>query len=201
MRINLKYTQFVFIAICLFCLSCQPPINDLMPIIQDGAFIVSTKKKKDIALQYDNEMFSLKVYGNWRITYEKTKLFVVIKNRIKSKIQIDFNKVLLGNSFNGSPQIHSVEVVTETLGSIYKSIIIENKIAEIGTYELQILMIDIYDSKYEFKNNERTYGNRVWFSIPVGVENNKIFNTTNCNFAFKYDYEQPEGEYIDSLID
>jgi hypothetical protein len=201
MKLNLRYIRLLFIAGCFFCLSCQPRIDDLMPIKQDGAFVVSTKKKKDNALQYDNELFSLKVYGNWRISYKETGLFVTIKNRMRSKIQIDFNKVVLGNSLNGSPQITGVEVVTETLDTIYKTRTIENKIAEIGMGELRIFIIDIHDNKNEVKTNEQTYGNTIWFSIPVDVENNKIFNTTNYNFRFKYDYAQPEGEYSDNLID
>jgi hypothetical protein len=198
---KLKYIRLIIVAGCFFCLSCQPRIDDLMPIKQDGASIVSTKKKKDNALQYDNELFSLKVYGNWRISYKETGLFVTIKNRMRSKIQIDFNKVVLGNSLNGSPQITGVEVVTETLDTIYKTRTIENKIAEIGMGELRTFIIDIRDSENEFKANEQTYGNTIWFTIPVDVENNKTFNTTNYNFRFKYDYAQSEGEYNDSLID
>jgi hypothetical protein len=193
------YVHLVLVASCFLFVSCQPPTNDLMPIEQDGALVVSTKKKKDNALQYDNESFSLKVYGNWRVSYKETSLFVVIKNRSETKIQVDFTKVIFGNSLNEHPKLTAVEVVTETLGTVYKTGEIENKIAKIGSGELRIFIIDIHDN--ESKIVEETYGNTIWFTIPVDVENNKIFSTTNYNFKFKYDHAQPEVDHNDTLIE
>ena len=167
-----------------------------MPIMQEGAKIVSTQSKANNALQYDNENLSLKVSGNWEVLHGDIFCIVVVKNRGQDKITIDFNKMTVANSF-------SEKLIVEAISTAFRnkpSEAIESKIAEIDAGQTLAFGVDTGEKNSVYKGNVKFRGNEIWMTIPVAIEQNKAFSTSDYNFRFKYADYQPEGNNDEGLI-
>ena len=181
-------THFVLLS-CLLCMACQPDSGDLVPVLQDGAKIVSAQSKADNALQYDNEDFSLEVSGNWESLHGDLDITVVLSNRSPNKITGNFNKAATANSFNDNIQVLSVE-------NRYLDVsnrVIENKIVEVDSNQTKIINVGIGEKNRDYKGKKKYRGNEFSMTIPVNVEKNNGSTTTDYNFRFKYADYQPES--------
>ncbi len=196
MKIFFRYTKISLLLLCITYLGCQPKGGSLAPILQNGAKITSFHKQKDSALQYDTENFSLKVLGGWEPLYGNVGFTVIILNRSLSKINIDLNKVSLGNSLNEKLKILAVEDF-QTDNSNKN---IESKTLEIRVGETKVLGISVGEGNSKYKDEVKYQGNEIWIKIPVTLEQDKPFSTTDYNFRFKYADYQSESNTDEGLI-
>lgn len=189
--------RIILIISCLFFTSCEPDGGDLTPILQSGAKVTSLWSKKDVALQYDTEKYSLKVSGKWESLQGDVDFTVIVKNNSSSKIKIDFNNATVSNSLNANIKILSV--VNRYTADLPKRI--ENEIIEIGAGETQTYNIGVGEENRNYKGKIEYRGNEIWMTIPVTFEQNKTAVTTDYYFKFKYDDYAAEGNYNGNLID
>ncbi len=194
---KIKFIQLIFIASCFFYLSCQPDGGDLMPIKLNEGRIVSTQYKSNVAYQYDTDRFSVKASGKWESLRGRLGFVVVIKNRCKCEIDIDFNKVILSTSLYAEGQVGVVEA--DDLPVLNR--LIKNKVGTVNENTTRIFRFGGYDSNQDSKTNIKYRGNEISMTIPVTIKESKTSVTTNYDFRFKYDNYQPEADLGGNLID
>jgi hypothetical protein len=197
MKLNLKHIRLLFIASCFFYLSCQPDGGDLMPIKLNEGRIVSTQYKNNTAYQYDTDRFSIKASGKWESLRGGLDFVVVVKNRCKCEIAIDFNKVILSTSLYTEGQVGVVQA--DDLPVLNR--LIKNKVGTVNENTTRIFRFGGYDSNQNSKTNVKYRGNEVLITIPITIKDSRVITTTNHDFRFKYDSYQPEADLGGNLID
>ncbi len=194
---KIKYVQLMFVASCFFYLSCQPSGGDFIPVVSsNGAIIKSVFTKKNNALQYDNETFSIKVAGRgWGVMDTGGSFWIILKNNDAKKVTLQFDKIILKNSLEQELKCSS----GFELRPRDEPPIPEQTVAKIGKGETRGYSIVYGDVNNTVKVEERAkyLGQTISLTIPVETESeNKSYE-----FQFAYGDNLPQGEYNETLID
>jgi hypothetical protein len=197
MKKHLKYIQLILVASSFFYLSCQPDGGDLVPIKLDEGRIVSTQSTSNVAYQYDTDKFSIKVYGKWESLEGNLAFTVIVKNRCKCEVIVDFNKIISSNTLQEQLKVSGVGDPSLPVNNW----VIENMIGQIDGSKTRIFQLMVGEEGKNYKKNVKYRGNELTMTIPVTVTESKIVSTTNYDFQFRYESYLPSGEYTEILID
>jgi hypothetical protein len=186
---KLKYIQWMVVAGCFFCLSCQMEGGTLIPILQDGTRITSSSpRKKDGALQYDTENLSMKVSGGWEPRYGDAGFILIVKNKNLSKLKINFDEILLQSTLQKQIKTLNVEEIDAKTRKIVESNFKEIETKEVKTGEFKIFVINTGEKEKQnsYKSYSECFGSEISITIKAHIEIDKVPKTTEYTFKFKY---------------
>ncbi len=192
---KIRFIQLILVASCFFQVSCQLPGGNFVPILSDGTILKPMFSKKNIALQYNNEKFSIKVAGGEWGVKGYSSLQIILKNNNANKVVVNLNSILLKNSLEQKLETSSLIQLfpKDESANTYRQFEVILSKGEIRAYT-----ISIWDTNHkEIDKREKYLGQTLSLTIPVKID----LEDKNYEFQFTYGDYLPQGDYNETLID